>query len=150
MRFPNHKAERQGRCLVWQGPLSSTGYGVVCENGDRQYAHRLAWKVANGRDVPAGHVVDHICHNRRCVDPAHLRVATIRQNVAHRAGANKNSSSGLRGISLDKRDGRWSAYVTVNRVRHALGRYATAEEAAKVAADARAEAFGEFAGGGSR
>lgn len=75
--------------------LPKTGYGQV---GRNTLAHRLAWEVANGRPVPAGMVVDHQCHNldtsctdvpcahRRCVNPAHMVLATHAENVMRGRG----------------------------------------------------------------
>ena len=35
-------------------------------------AHRAAWVAVNGQ-VPLGMTIDHLCKERRCVNPAHLR-----------------------------------------------------------------------------
>lgn len=44
-------------------------------------AHRAAWVGANGRQVPDGLTVDHICHVRLCVNPMHLRLRTNIDNA---------------------------------------------------------------------
>lgn len=44
-------------------------------------AHRVAWELANAEEIPAGLYVDHMCRNRRCVNPDHLRVVTPRVNA---------------------------------------------------------------------
>lgn len=64
-------------CLTWDrtGP---GGYGHLTFRG-RQLAHRLAWEVRHG-PIPEGRVIDHLCHNRGCIEPDHLRVATREQN----------------------------------------------------------------------
>ena len=49
--------------------------------------------------------------------------------------ANKNSSTGIRGVSLSKRDGKYHTYIQFQRRTHALGSYGTIEEAAKAYAE---------------
>ncbi len=67
-------------CLLWTGARNSAGYAVV--KLDRQvYAHRVAWIHANGRDVPAGLTIDHLCMNRACVNHQHLEAVTQRVNA---------------------------------------------------------------------
>lgn len=47
--------------------------------------HRASWNHSYGQ-IPAGMVVDHTCFNRRCVNPAHLRLLTLGQNSQRRHG----------------------------------------------------------------
>ena len=69
-----------GDCVVWIGTLSTKGYGVFYQNGRPGYAHRFSWESTNG-EIPKGLVIDHLCRNRCCVNPVHLRVCTNKENI---------------------------------------------------------------------
>lgn len=45
-----------------------------------RFAHRVSYAFFNG-PIPKGLMVDHLCHNTRCVNPAHLRLLTNEANV---------------------------------------------------------------------
>lgn len=67
-------------CHNWRGKTRHDGYGVVVRNRSSSQAHRVALILA-GIDLPVDAVVDHLCRNRRCVNPAHLDVTTSRTNT---------------------------------------------------------------------
>lgn len=73
-------------CWPWKLSIGSHGYGQVgWHDGDRTRvvtAHRAAWSAANDRPIPDGLTVDHICRNRPCCNPAHLRLLTNTQNAS--------------------------------------------------------------------
>lgn len=67
-------------CWVWKGGLV-LGYGQFWYgHRKRDYAHRISYKALVG-DIPVGLVIDHLCRNRACVNPAHLEVVTERVNI---------------------------------------------------------------------
>ena len=53
-------------------------------------AHRFAYALANGMDaLPISgnfngdtKIINHICHNKKCVNPKHLNVLTSRENLS--------------------------------------------------------------------
>src|SRR5699024_8884977 len=91
-----------------------------------------------------GALVDHVCHVRRCVNPAHLRIASRKQNAENfRPGSvPSNNTSGYRGAYLDPRTGSWSARVVHNGVAHWAARsFSTPEAAGAAARDLRNRLF---------
>jgi hypothetical protein len=49
--------------------------------GGKQYKpHRLAYQLTMGQ-IPDGLVIDHLCRNRRCCNPAHMEPVTNGENV---------------------------------------------------------------------
>lgn len=43
-------------------------------------AHVVSWCLYNKRFVPLGKLVRHSCDNKRCVNPAHLILGTVKDN----------------------------------------------------------------------
>lgn len=83
-------------CHIWTGQKSHNGYGYWgrydCVTKKRMYikAHRFAYALAYGFDaLPKGIsggsrdslVINHICHVRACVNPKHLEVITVQENL---------------------------------------------------------------------
>ena len=75
-----------GGCLEWQGSKRE-GYGRLARRGRTWQAHVLSY-VANFGPLPDGAQVNHLCHNRACIEPTHLYAGSQTQNMAdmRRAG----------------------------------------------------------------
>lgn len=69
-------------CWEWIGHIDrKTGYGRTTHRPlGTTSAHRLSWHGFNGA-IPSGVCVDHVCRNRKCANPDHLRLLTNRENV---------------------------------------------------------------------
>lgn len=75
-------------CWFWNGYITPKGYGRYAIYGQTAfYAHRFAL-VSSGVAIPKSKVVDHICKNRSCVNPKHLRLVSIRQNTLENSESN--------------------------------------------------------------
>lgn len=72
-------------CFVWQAGVSTQGYGKFKVGGKTALAHRWNYQRVKG-EIPKGMVLDHLCRNRRCVNPEHLEVVDTRENVLRGVG----------------------------------------------------------------
>lgn len=71
-------------CWDWTGALKANGYGQMLIHRDGRYCkvhvHRFAYELLVG-PIPEGLDLDHLCRNRKCVNPAHLEPVTRRENI---------------------------------------------------------------------
>ncbi|ACT00258.1 HNH endonuclease [Paenibacillus sp. JDR-2] len=113
------------------------------------YAHGHFYKRAGRGHTPSLHrqllnnparmFVDHINHDTLDNRRVNLRVVTNAQNLQNRKGVPSHNTSGYRGVSFEKESGKFKAYIRIDNKLHNLGRYESAEEAARVAFLARRE-----------
>lgn len=134
------KVDKSGECWTYTGRLNAKGYAHVDYNGGKIMAHRLAYQLEVG-PIPAGRYIDHICHNRACVNPAHLRPVTTKQNNENHSGAYSNNRLGVRGVRKRPDSERWEARMNHNGKSHYLGLFPTVEEANAAVTAKRNELF---------
>jgi len=89
-------------CWMWDGSYYRNGYGQASPN---RLAHRVAYEHLVG-PIEEGKDIDHLCRVRGCVNPAHLRVVTRRENLLAdgslcRAKVNAEKTKCVRGHSFD-------------------------------------------------
>ena len=69
-------------CWYWQGNKRS-GYGAFVADYERHDAHVWAYILTYGA-VPDGLEVGHLCNNRPCCNPKHLKAMTSSENLLMR------------------------------------------------------------------
>lgn len=69
-------------CWLWQGTIQPNGYGQIYMGVQHRTSrvHRVSYETFVG-PIPEGLVLDHLCRNRACANPAHLEPVTIGENV---------------------------------------------------------------------
>lgn len=85
-----NKVEKRGpdECWPWKGWIAKSGYGRTWINDVGYYAHRVIFNLANPGQIElkaptnkkAKGFLMHLCDNRVCCNPAHLKVADIKEN----------------------------------------------------------------------
>lgn len=68
-------------CWNWLGRTNAKGYGGISIEGRERRVQRVVYEWWRG-EIPAGHHVHHLCKNRRCLNPRHLRLETASAHVA--------------------------------------------------------------------
>lgn len=89
-------------CWNWTGTLSPRGYGTLHVGATSKRAHRISYEVHRG-PIPEGLTLDHLCRNRKCINPAHLEIVTAGVNTLRGDGPtaiNKRKTHCKRGHAL--------------------------------------------------
>jgi HNH endonuclease len=67
-------------CWEWVGSFDGKGYGKFFLAGKSYRAHRVTYEFYVG-PIPDGLVIDHLCRNKRCVNPEHMEPVTQVENA---------------------------------------------------------------------
>ena len=93
-------------CWEWQGTIDRDGYGIASAGRNRLRAHRFTYATVNG-PIPDDLVIDHLCRNRKCCNPAHLEPVTNREN-ARRGLKGVLQTHCKHGHPFDERNTHWT------------------------------------------
>lgn len=95
-------------CWEWLGTCGSDGYGRITVNGRQSRAHIESYRLFCG-PIPDGLWVLHRCDNPPCINPEHLFVGSVQDNVddmfakgrANKAAGESHGSSKLTRTQVD-------------------------------------------------
>lgn len=84
-RFWSKVKEVESGCWEWQGYIATNGYGqswnpLIGYGPTKTTAHRISWWLTHG-PFEDGLQLDHLCLNKRCVNPDHLEPVTAKENM---------------------------------------------------------------------
>jgi hypothetical protein len=74
------RSSGQDSCWLWMGTVGGEGYGIF-RLGDERLAHRISFVVTNGPIAKGVKILHGERCPRRCVNPAHLRAGSQRENM---------------------------------------------------------------------
>ena len=83
-RFMRYVNKAESGCWLWTGNRKTFGYDYglffTGRRGHTMSAHRASWELFRG-EIPSGLCVLHTCDIPRCVNPGHLFLGTVKDNV---------------------------------------------------------------------
>lgn len=90
------KFEKTKGCWIWKGCINRGGYGKI---GTKKLAHRISYEKYIAK-IPKGKQICHHCDNRKCVNPEHLFVGSIADNMQDKVNKNRQSKGSNIGSSI--------------------------------------------------
>ena len=91
------QVQKTDTCWNWTGCFCGAGYGQAYLDRKQHRAHRISYQICKG-EIPKGLVIDHLCRNKKCVNPEHLEAVTQKENTRRGVnvgrGARKHCSKG--------------------------------------------------------
>jgi hypothetical protein len=120
----------EGRTALWNGRYAGCeaftatdlrGYKHGQLDGRQLRAHRVVWALCKGEWPP--HDIDHVDGNRTNNRLGNLRAVTRAENHRNRRTSSTNTS-GVMGVSWNKRSRKWRAYIDLGAGYTELGAFA--------------------------
>ena len=85
-RAATRYVEDESGCFISTYSTASHGYAQIGWNDGNGHrfvtlCHRAVWVYVHGTQILDGMTIDHLCHNRQCVNPDHLRLLSNFENA---------------------------------------------------------------------
>lgn len=127
-------SKNKGEYMQTMMSINGTRFNIKC--------HHISWIMNNGA-IPDGYIIDHRDGNKTNNDISNLRLATHSQNKMN-TSVQKNNSTGVKGVHLCSRSGKFIARVQHCSNRIIIGRFDNLNDAETAVKDARIKYHGEF------
>jgi hypothetical protein len=85
IRFLSRIEVAESGCWEWSGRLRD-GYGIFSLAGHSVSAHRVMYELVRDLKIPKDDEADHLCKNRRCVNPDHIEIVSGKENTLRGMG----------------------------------------------------------------
>src|SRR5208282_6121991 len=94
----------EGGCWIWIGSQTKKMYGEINMILDGKKttirAHVYSWQLANNHIIQSSTLqVCHSCDHPYCVNPAHLFLGTIQDNMSDKMAKNRQAKGSKIGVS---------------------------------------------------
>jgi hypothetical protein len=100
--WPKVNVTSEDECWIWIGATDKKGYGKITAEGNRWRfvpAHRVSYMLAHGH-IPEGLLVRHSCDNPPCVNPKHLLLGTVQDNIRDKVTRHRHPCGDRHGMRL--------------------------------------------------
>lgn len=97
-RFENlYQHNWDNGCWEWIGGKNNIGYGMFRQGDKMRTAHRVGYELFNNTKIPKNMCVCHSCDNPKCVNPKHLWLGTMKQNITDMRVKGRSNYTGPKG-----------------------------------------------------
>ena len=119
------KVKITDNCWIWTAAKDRGGYGQFFLNKTMVKPHRYSWEYFR-RKIPDGLCVCHKCDNPPCVNPDHLFLGTMKddiQDAIKKGRFHQNNQGFKKGHDLNKGEKHYNAKLTKEQVKDIRRKY---------------------------